>query len=101
MKVPSWLLWKRRFQYFGASFFERRDRGAVDEVDVQVAVVVVIEQGDARHHGLGLILVRRRRAVGDEDGDRLAGDLFEIESGPRRMPRSAKNTAAAISKHSS
>ena len=44
---------------FGALFLERRDGGSVYHIDIQVAVVVVIEKSYSRHHGLRLILIRR------------------------------------------
>ena len=71
---------------FRRVLLERRNRRAVDEVDVQVAVVVVIEQRHAGHHGFGLILVRSGTAVGDEVESGLAPRFLRIESGPRRTP---------------
>jgi hypothetical protein len=61
----------------GAFLLERRDGRAIHQIDVQIAVVVVVEQRHAGHHGLGLILVRGGRTVGDESQAGALRDLFE------------------------
>ncbi len=67
-----------------AFLLEGRDGRAVDEEDVGIAVVVVIEHGHARHHGLGLVLVRRGRALDGELHSGARGDLFEADRGGQR-----------------
>ena len=51
VKVPSWLLWKRAACGGGDLASERVEGGSVDQVDVEPAVVVVVEQGDAGADG--------------------------------------------------
>src|ERR1022692_1858635 len=46
----------------GRLFLQRRDGRAVHEVNVQVAVIVVIEKGHPGEHRLGQVLVRRWRS---------------------------------------
>jgi hypothetical protein len=64
-------------------FFERGYLGAVDAVDVEETVVVVVEQRDAGDHRLGLILVGRGTVAGDEVEACLLGNLRETNTGGR------------------
>jgi hypothetical protein len=76
--VPSWLLWKRAA--WGVSVFPVNglDGRAVDHVDVEPAVVVVIQQGDARAGGLkDIFLFERSHLVMPGGESRLLGDVLE------------------------
>jgi len=50
----------------GRFLLQGRDCGTVDEVNVQPAVVIVVDQADAGDHGFGLVLVGCGGAVGGE-----------------------------------
>jgi hypothetical protein len=65
----------------GRGFFERRDLGAIDTVDVEEAVVVVVKERNAGDHGLGLILIRRGAVASDEVKAGLSSDLFKADGG--------------------
>ncbi len=54
----------------------RRDGQRVDEVDVQQAVAVVVEQGDAAGHRLEDVLLLRRRVLLEGDPG-LVGDVAQ------------------------
>jgi len=58
---------------------QRWNCSSVEEEDVQVSIVVVIEQGDARNHRFGLILVRSWTAVLEKVHTGLCGDVFETD----------------------
>ena len=66
MKWPWPLFRKRRFQYSGSFFSRLRHRSPVDDVEVEPAVVVVVEERDAGHHRLGLVAAGGAAGVRDE-----------------------------------
>ena len=68
-------------------FLERWDGRAVDEVNVQVAVVVVIEERHAGEHGLGQVLIGRRAVVRDEMDARTLRDFLEGDGSQGRRRR--------------
>ena len=51
----------------------------VDEEQVLVAVAVVVEEGDARAHGLGQELLAKRAVVVDERDAGVLGDVDELD----------------------
>ena len=61
----------------GPSSPRRAMRRAVHDVDVEPAVVVVVEEGHARDHRLRLVLARRAAGVGHEAHAARGGDLLE------------------------
>ena len=61
----------------GPVLLERLDRRAVDDVDVEPAVVVVVEERDARDHRLRLVAPLRPARVGDEADPARVGALLE------------------------
>ena len=71
----------------GRLFLQRRNGRAVDEVNVQVPVVVVIEKRHAGEHGLGQILVGRGAVVRDEVDAGAVRDFFECDRSQRRRRR--------------
>jgi hypothetical protein len=68
----------------GRSFFERRDLGSVDGIDVEEPVIVVVEQRNAGNHGFGLVLVGRGAIAGNKVETGLLGNLVEANAGKRR-----------------
>ena len=65
VKVPSWLLWKRAAWGGVALPVEGVHRGAVDDIDVEPAVVVVVDEAHAGALGLDdVILCGRAHFVG-------------------------------------
>src|ERR1035441_5364227 len=58
-------------------FPERWKGGAIGEIDIQVAVVVVVDQPDAGDHCLRLILVWGGAAIRGEIQLRVRGDILE------------------------
>src|SRR6266851_3265685 len=63
--------------------FKRWNRGAVDHVDVQVAVAIIVQQRNPSDHGLRLVLIRGRRAVGNKTNSRALGNLFKANGAGR------------------
>src|SRR5664279_3310662 len=45
------------------ALFQSRDVSSVGEIDIEVAIVVVVEQGYSAGHGFGGMTLRRLRAV--------------------------------------
>ena len=68
---------------FGRFLSQRRDGRAVDEINVQIAVVIVIEQGHAGQHRFGQVLVRRWATVGCEAQAGTVRDFFECDGAQR------------------
>ena len=65
---------------FRRGFLKRRYLCAIDAVDVEKAVVVVVEQRDAGDHGFGLILVWGGAVARYEVKARLLRDLFKSDA---------------------
>ncbi len=65
----------------GRGLFERGNLGTVNAVDIEEAVVVVVEQGDAGNHGFRLVLVGGSAVAGDEMKTGLLRNLFEVDAG--------------------
>jgi hypothetical protein len=61
--------------------FERGNLGAVDTVDIEEAVVVVVEQCDACNHRFRLVLVGCGAVAGDKVETGLFRDFFEANAG--------------------
>ena len=68
----------------GRGLLERGYFRAVNAVDVKETIVVVVEQRDAGHHSLGLVLIRRGTVSGNEAKAGLFGDFIEANSGSGR-----------------
>ncbi len=64
---------------FRRVFRQRWNCSAVEEEDVQISIVVVIEQGDARNHRFGLILVWSWTAVLEKIHTGFCCDVFETD----------------------
>src|ERR1700732_130576 len=58
---------------------KKRRKAAVDEKGVEVAVLVVVEPGDAGAHGLEIEALRRRGALVAEVDARLARDVAKLD----------------------
>ena len=63
----------------GRGFFERRNFGAVDAINVEESVVVVVEQRNAGNHRFGLVFVGCGAIARDEMEASLLGDLFKAD----------------------
>jgi hypothetical protein len=64
----------------GRGLFKRRNLGAVDAIDVEKAVVVVIEKSHTGNHGFGLIFVRGGAIARHEVEAGLMSYFFEANS---------------------
>ena len=64
---------------FGRLFAQRGDGRAVDEINIQVTVVIVIEERHAGQHGFGQVLVGCGATVGDEVDAGTVRDFFECD----------------------
>ena len=64
---------------FRGAFLEGWNCGAVNKEEVRVTIVVVIDQGDARDHRFGLVLVRTRTAIRHKVHIRAGGDVFKTD----------------------
>ena len=62
---------------FRGLFLKGRNRCPVNEKDIQVPVVVVIDETNARDHRLRLVFVRSWTTVRQEVQTRSAGDVFK------------------------
>ena len=58
-------------------FLQRGDCGAVDEVDVEVAVAVVVEEGDSGNERLDLVFIGSGTVGGYEMQTAFRGNFFE------------------------
>ena len=75
-----------------AGLFERWLFGAVGEIDVGIAVVIVVEDGDAAGHGFDLVLLGRG-GVAQHEGDAGMGGAV-LEEGPGGAAEGAKMARA-------
>jgi hypothetical protein len=67
---------------FWAGFHQRWHLGAVDEINIEQAVPVVIEQGYPCRHGFGLVLLRGGRIVHDKVHTGTFGNILEPDRRP-------------------
>jgi hypothetical protein len=74
-KIALAVVFKKPVEVFGRGLLQGANVGAVGEVDVQVAVVVVIEYGHAPGHGFGSVALRCLATVQAE----VDGLIYEVD----------------------
>src|SRR5215469_16069314 len=65
----------------GRFFLQRRNRGAVYEINIEISVAVIVEESDSRYHRFHLILVRGSRVPCDEVNSSFFRNVFETNCG--------------------
>src|ERR1035441_1614842 len=78
LEVPVAIVLEEPVGVLRRALFQSRDVGAVGEIDIEVAVVVVVEQGYSAGHGFVRMTLRRLRTV-----------QFEVD----RLVRSGEDTS--------
>ena len=76
-KCPVMVVVVQAIPIFWALLLKRRNRSAVYQEDIQIAVIVVIRQAHAGDHRFRLILVWSGAAVAHESQTRAMSDLFK------------------------
>ena len=75
----------------GRIFFQRWDGCAIDEVNIQVAVIIVIEKRHTGEHRLGQVLIRRRAIVRHEMNTGAVRDFLECDRSRRGHRHQSQN----------
>ena len=81
-----------------AGLFERWLLRAVGEIDVGIAVVIVIEHGHAAGHGFDLVLLGRGGIAQHEADAGTRGAILEVRAGRRGSGHGSRQRAAAAAR---
>ena len=75
----------------GPALGQRGHSRAIDEVDVEIAVAVVIEERDSRNQPLRLLLRRRCAVIDDKVDTSAVRDLLETDRAQDGVCRQRRN----------